>query len=120
MLYVGTWQGIIVYKCRSYIGETRRHLEVRIKEHRYSLKQGAPEQSKLLHYMYVRRSQNMPDRSEGLADSPEHHLQNCKEAAHTPLVGHPSIQPSLDISPMWTDVIREDVIELHLSPVSLA
>jgi hypothetical protein len=62
----------------------------------------------------------MPDRREGLANSPEHHVQKCKEAAHASLVSHPSIQPSLDICPMWTDVIREEVRELHLSPVPLA
>jgi hypothetical protein len=38
--------------CRSYIGETSRPSEVRIKEHKYNLKQGLLEKSKLAENAY--------------------------------------------------------------------
>jgi hypothetical protein len=40
---------------RCYIGETNRPLELRIKEHKYNLKQGLLEKSKLAQHAYVRK-----------------------------------------------------------------
>jgi hypothetical protein len=35
------------------------------------------------------------------------------------LVDHPSTQPSLDISPIWTSIITAEVKELPLCPVQI-
>jgi hypothetical protein len=56
-------------------------------------------------------------KSEILVDWTEHHLQEYKESALMFLVVHLIGQPSLDISPMWTTIIEEEVRKLQLRPV---
>jgi hypothetical protein len=58
----------------------------------------------------------MSGRSEGPADKTKHHLQEVQGIDHTSLIGHPSSQPSFDISPLWTPIITAEVRKLQLRP----
>jgi hypothetical protein len=40
-----------------------------------------------------------------------------KQPAHMSLIDHPIIQPSLDISPIWTSIVAAEVKKLQLRAV---
>jgi hypothetical protein len=45
---------------------------------------------------------------------PNNTYSKYNESAHMSLVAYPLIQPSLDISPIWTSIIKEEVSKLQL------
>jgi hypothetical protein len=87
---------------RYYISETRRPVEVRIKELKYNLTQGLHEKLKVVQHAYEE----------------DHKIcWKYKESAHISLLDHPISQPSLDISPIWPAVITAEVKKLQPRPV---
>jgi hypothetical protein len=67
--------------------------------------------------MHEKKLINMLERSECLADRTKHHLQKCKESSNMALIGHPSSQPSLDISPIWTSIMTQRSLKTTASSV---
>jgi hypothetical protein len=65
-------------RCYSYIGETNKLLEVRIKEHRYNVTQGLLENQISPTGIWI-RSQNALEISAGLTDWTKHHIQEIQE-----------------------------------------
>jgi hypothetical protein len=99
---------------RCYIGETRRLLDVRIKEDKYNLTQGLLEKTKLAQYAYEEGHKICWNEVKVLQIESNTTYRKYKESAHTSLLHHPISQPSLDISPIWTSVITAEVKKLQL------
>jgi hypothetical protein len=47
----------------------------------------------------------------------QHAYEEGRESAHMSLVAHLISVPSLEISPIWTLIIEEDISKLKLPPV---
>jgi hypothetical protein len=94
---------------RRYIGETRRPLEVCIKEHKYSynLTQGLLEKSKLAQHAYDEGHKTCRKEAKVLQIEPNTTCRKCKESAHICLIDHPISEPSLDIFPNRTPLLRQ-------------
>jgi hypothetical protein len=128
---------------RCYIGDTRRSVEVGIKEHNYNLKQGLFEKSKLAHirkwwsrckgqiamahpyayihtYIHMRKAKKICwNEANVLQIEPNTTYRKYKESAHMPPLYHPIGQPSSDISPIWVAVIIGEVKRLQRRPVHI-
>jgi predicted GIY-YIG superfamily endonuclease len=102
---------------RCYIGETSRHSEVRIKEHKYNLTQGLIGKTKLAQHAYQGGHKICWKKAKVLQIEPNITHKKYKESVHMYLLDHPISQPSLDISPIWTPIISAEVRKLQLHPV---
>jgi hypothetical protein len=88
---------------RSYITETSRPLEVRIKEHKYNLIQGLLEKWKLAQHAYEEGHKICWNGAKVLQIEPNTTYRKYKVSAHMSLLGllgHPISQSSLNISPI--------------------
>jgi predicted GIY-YIG superfamily endonuclease len=86
---------------RCYIGEISRHLEIRMKEHKYNQAQGLLEISKL--------AQNVYEEGHKICRLNQTHRTGNTRNQPTSLVDHPINQPSLDISPIQTFIVTAEV-----------
>jgi hypothetical protein len=102
---------------RHYIVVTSRPLEVCVKEHKYNRTQGLLEKSKLAQHAYKEGQKIWQKEAKVLQIEPNTIHKKYEEYAHMSLIDHSISQPSLDISPIWTPVITEDVRKLQLYPV---
>jgi predicted GIY-YIG superfamily endonuclease len=102
---------------RCYSGERSRPLEVRIKEHKYNLTQGLLEKSKLAQQAHEEGCIICWKEAKILQIEPNATYRKHKESALRSLVAHPISDPSLDISPVWTPTIKEEVKKIQLRPV---
>jgi hypothetical protein len=98
---------------RYYISETRRPLEVRIKEHKYNLTQGLLEKSKFSQHAYKEGHKICWKEAKALQIEPNTIYRKYKESAQTSLLDHLISQPSLDISPIWSPIITTEVSKLQ-------
>jgi hypothetical protein len=96
------------------MGETIRPLEVRMKEHKYSLTQSLLEKSKLAQHAYEEGHKICWTKARVLQINPNTRYRKYKESAHMCLLDHPISQPSLDISPIWTPVIAAEINKRQL------
>jgi hypothetical protein len=94
---------------RSYIGETGRPLAVRIREHKYNLKQGLLEKSKLAQHAYEEDHRVSWDKARVLEVEHNTRYRKYKVSAHMACSTNPISQPSLDISPILVPLISEEV-----------
>jgi hypothetical protein len=98
----------------SYICEISRHLEVRIKEHKYNLTQGLLENSKLAQRSYEEGHKLGWNEAKVLQIGPNTTYRIYKDSTHMSLIDHPII---LDISLIWTHVTTAEMEKLQLRPV---
>jgi hypothetical protein len=99
---------------RCNIGETRRHLEVRIKEQKYNLTQGLLEISKLAQHAYKEGQKICGNEANVFRFEPSTILIRIyTESAHMSLLHHPISQPT------WTPVMTAEVRKLQLRPVQI-
>jgi hypothetical protein len=98
---------------RCYISETSRPLEVHIKEHKYNLTQGLLEKSKLAQHAYEEGNKI----SCRLSTTP--HTENTKNQPTCFCWTIRSVNPVLDISPIWALVITAEVKKIQLRPVQI-
>jgi hypothetical protein len=82
---------------------------VRIREHRYNLKQGLLEKSKLAKHAYEENHRVSWDKARVLEVEHNTRYKKYKESAHMACSTKPISQPSLDISPIWIPLISEDI-----------
>jgi predicted GIY-YIG superfamily endonuclease len=94
---------------RSYIGETGKPLDVRLREHRHSLQQGLLEKSKLAQPTYEEDHRAGWDDDRILEIQSNSRYRKYKESAHMACLTNPISQPSLDISPTWIPLISNHV-----------
>jgi hypothetical protein len=94
---------------RSYIGETSRPLGIRIKEHKHNLKQGLLEKSKLAQHSHEEGHRIKWDEAKAIQKEPNTTYRKYKESAHMAYVENTIIQPSLELSPFWLPIIREEI-----------
>jgi hypothetical protein len=100
----------IPYECgRSYIGETGRPLAVWICEHRHSLHRGLLEKSELVQHAYEEGHRIGRDDARILEIESSSRYRKYKESVHMACLTNPISQPSLDISPIWTPLISNEV-----------
>jgi hypothetical protein len=112
------WVCSIPVDCgRCYIGETRKPVEVRIKEHKYNPTKCLLETSKLAQYAYEEGYKICCNEAKALQIEPNTAYRKYKESARMSLLDYPISQPSLDISPIWTPVITAGFRKKQLSPV---
>jgi hypothetical protein len=81
-------------------------------EHKYNLKEGLLEKSKLAQHAYEEGHKICWNKARILRIEPSTTYTKYKESAHISLLDHPISQPSLDISPIWTPVITAEVEKL--------
>jgi hypothetical protein len=104
----------IPYECgRCYIGETGRPLGVCLKEHQYNLKQGLLDKSKLAQHAYEGGHRVCWKEATVLQVEANIIWRIYKEAAHMAAAKESISQPSLEISPIWTTLINEEVSKLQ-------
>jgi hypothetical protein len=85
---------------RCYIGEISRHLEIRMKEHKYNQAQGLLEISKLAQHEYEEGHKIFWKEAKVLQIEPYTSYRKYKTSAPMSLVDHPISHPSLAISPI--------------------
>jgi hypothetical protein len=81
---------------------------VRLREHRYNLKQGLLEKSKLAQHDYEGHTVGW-DEARVLEIESNSRYRKYKESAHIACLLNLISQPSLDISPIWTPLISIEV-----------
>jgi hypothetical protein len=82
---------------------------VRIREHKYNLKQGLLEKSKLAQHAYEEDHRVSCDKPRVLEVEHNTRYRKYKESAHMTCSNNLISQPSLDISPIWIPLISEEV-----------
>jgi hypothetical protein len=82
---------------------------VRLREHRHNLKDGLLEKSKLAPHAYEEDHKVMWDQARVLEVESNSRFRKYKESAHMACSTNPISQPCLDISPIWSPLIREEV-----------
>jgi hypothetical protein len=82
---------------------------VRLREHRHNLKQSLLDKSKLAQYAYEEGHKVDWDKARILDIESHSRYRNYKEAAHMACSNNPISKPSLDISPIWIPIIRNEV-----------
>jgi hypothetical protein len=87
----------------------RRPLAVRIKEHKRNLKQGLLEQSKLAQREYEEGHRIKWDEAEAVQQEPNTIYRKYKESAHMAYLKNMISQPSLEMSPFWRPIIKEEI-----------
>jgi hypothetical protein len=97
------------YKEKRYIGETSRPLGVRIKEHKHNVKQGLPEKSKLAQHEYEESQCIKWDEAKAIQKEPNTIYRKYKESAHMAYLENMISQPSLEMSPFWLPIIKEEI-----------
>jgi hypothetical protein len=83
-----------------------------LKEHKHNLRQGLLEKSRLAQHAYEEGHKICWNEARVLQIEPNIIYRKYKESAHMSLLINPISQPSLDISPIWTPVISEEVGKL--------
>ena len=92
---------------KSYIGETGRSLEVRLKEHQYSLKKRDPDVSKLCEHHFTTGHRFLWDQAEVIGHEQNWRARKVHEAAEILQGGEMVISSaSFDIDPVWRPMIK--------------
>ena len=92
---------------KSYIGETGRSLEVRLKEHQYSLKKRDPDVSKLCEHHFTTGHRFLWDQAEVIGHEQNWKARKVHEAAEILQGGEMVISTaSIDIDPVWRPMIK--------------
>jgi predicted GIY-YIG superfamily endonuclease len=94
---------------RSYIGETGRHIAVRLREHRHNIQQGLLEKSKLAQHTYEEGHSVSCGEARVLEIESNSRNRKYKESTHMTSLTNTISQPSLDISPIWIPLISNEV-----------
>jgi hypothetical protein len=84
---------------RSYVGETGRPLSVRIGEHKFNLKNGFLDKSKLAQHAFEERHQISWNEAKILQIEVNSRQRKYKESAHMACMENPISQPSLEFLP---------------------
>jgi hypothetical protein len=82
---------------------------MRIKEHKHNLKQGLLEKSKLAQHSYEEGHHIKWDEAEAIQKEPNTIYRKYKESAHMAYLENMISQPSLELSPFWLPIIREEI-----------
>jgi hypothetical protein len=86
-----------------------RPLAMRLRQHRHNLKQGLLDKSKLAQHAYEEGHKVGWDKARILNIESHSRYRKYKEGAHMACSNNPISQPSLDISPIWIPIIRNEV-----------
>jgi hypothetical protein len=84
-------------------------LEVRIKEHKHNLKQGRLEKSKLAQHAHEEGHRIKWDEAKAIQKEPNTVHRKYKESAHMAYLENTISQPSLELSPFWLPIIKEEI-----------
>jgi hypothetical protein len=84
-------------------------LGVRIKEHKHNLKQELIEKSKLAQHAYEEGHRIKWDEAKAIQKEPNIIYRKYKESAHMAYLENTISQPSLELSPFWLPIIREEI-----------
>jgi hypothetical protein len=88
-------------------------LEVCIKEHKHNLKQGLLEKSKLTQHIYEEGHHIKWDEAKSVQKEPNAICRKYKESAHMAYLESTISQPSLEMSPIWLPIIKEEIKRIH-------
>jgi hypothetical protein len=98
---------------RSYVGETGRPLSVRIGEHKFNLKNGLLDKSKLAQHAFEEGHQISWNETKILQIEVNSRQRKYKESAHMACMENPISQPSLEFHPFWILLVKEEVNNLQ-------
>jgi hypothetical protein len=84
-------------------------LGVRIKGHKHNLKQGLLEKSKLAQHIYEEGHRIKWAEAKAIQKEPNTIYRKYKEFAHMAYLENTISQPSLEMSPFWLPVIKEEI-----------
>ena len=93
---------------KSYIGETGRNLEIRVKEHKASLRKGDPEISKLAEHSITTGHRFKFEETKVIGKEPNWRHRKVHEAGEILKGGENVIStPSFEIDPIWRPLIKK-------------
>src|SRR5436190_22366147 len=103
---------------REYVGETKRPLNVRIKEHEQNTRRGLTDKSKIAQHCWE-ENHNM-NFKEACIIHKEPHYKKRKiiEASYMKLAAenNPISQPSVEISSLWLPILRKELKRTDIKP----
>jgi hypothetical protein len=94
------------------IGDTSRPLEVRIKGNKHNLQQGLLQKSKFSH-LYEEDHRIKWDEAKAIQKEPNTIYRKYKDSAHTAYLENTISQPSLEMSPIWLPIIKEEIKKIQ-------
>jgi hypothetical protein len=84
-------------------------LRVRIKEHKQNLKQELLQKSKLAQHAYEEVHRIKWDEAKSIQKEPNTIYRKYKESVHMVYLENTISQPSLEMSPFWLPIIKEEI-----------
>ena len=104
---------------REYIGETKRPLNVRIKEHRDNTRKGLTEKSKIAQHCWSESHKMCWDEARIIHREPHFYKRKVIEASYIKLADQPISQSSVEIRPLWLPLLRKELKRREINPVVL-
>ncbi|XP_045477895.1 uncharacterized protein LOC123683043 [Harmonia axyridis] len=98
---------------RSYIGETKRPLDTRVKEHQKLARLGETEKSRLVQHAWDEEHRIKWDEASIISKEERSKRRKLKEAAFMAITPNPISMPSLEIKEVWAPIIRSDLRKLN-------
>lgn len=92
---------------KSYIGETGRPLQVRIKEHKKLVRLGETDKSRIAQHAWEEEHRIEWEHTTILDREDNHTKRKLKEAAHMAITPNVISTPSLEIKNIWLPIVRE-------------
>jgi predicted GIY-YIG superfamily endonuclease/uncharacterized protein (UPF0335 family) len=103
---------------REYIGETKRPLNVRIKEHKENTKKGLTEKSKIAQHCWSENHNMLWDEASIIHREPHFYKRKVIEASYIKLADQPISQSSVEIRPLWLPVLKNELKRREPKPLS--
>src|SRR5204863_488936 len=96
---------------RPYYGETKRPLNVRIKEHRENTRKGLVDKSKIAQHCWSENHQMNFDEAKIVHREPHFFKRKLIEASYIKLADQPISQSSVEIRPLWLPILNKELKE---------
>ncbi len=94
---------------REYIGETKRPLSIRVKEHKENTRKGFTEQSKIAQHCWSENHTMNWDQASIIHREPHFFKRKLIEASYIKLADRPISQASVEIRPLWLPIIKNEL-----------
>jgi len=94
---------------RPYYGETKRPLNIRIKEHRDNTRKGLVDKSKIAHHCWSENHQMNFNEAKIVHREPHFFKRKLIEASYIKLSDQPISQSSVEIRPLWLPILNKEL-----------
>ena len=103
---------------REYLGETKRPLNVRIKEHKQNTLRGLTDKSKIAQHCWEENHKMNFKEASIIHKEPHYKKRKIIEASYMKLAAenNPISQPSVEISSLWLPILRKELKRKDIKP----